>query len=751
MAGGAGAQTTTPIKPASAAHHHSDDVVVTAARRQAPTAPPPPLEVYAEPPKFEQMALSADGGQVAFITDYKGLRLLVAYRFADKSRRYVKLNPGDISSLSWADNDHVLVSAARSAMRGTCDATDAPIIAINVQAQQAALESVLEANSSTGGIDAQATHDAVSSLLNSVHGHPCVYYGVRAQDAVTSIDLNKASGRSVGSRFGDFQYEPLGVPSSVTLAGKPSLLGAYLERRGHPMADQPTERVYLMSADTAATMSHLVNDGGGDVERVDRYVDDWLSDGQGQLLARTGYDFGAQTVIVQTRKGSGWKTVLSRPFVKDDHTFGPFLIGLGHDDRSVVILDAAPGQAGKAGDRDFHYYQLSFDGQLKGPLEPDDAARDRPLFNPATGRLAGFVQSGETETYALSDPALQSIYQQAQDAAPGENVRVMSVARDPRKLIIYAQGRDDPGSYYYIDYTTGQSTTIGEDYADVPTDWIAAQDATTYTTADGREIHALLTLPPKPEAKNLPLIVLPHDGLEAHDGLSFDWLAQALASRGYVVLQPNVRGSDGYGRDYMAAGQGQLGRKMQSDLSDGVRTLVAEGLVDPKRVCVMGVGYGGYAALEGAASEPGVYRCAIAINGVSDPKAYANWLKDQLTTPDQDKTTTLAADPHWERGFIVNPTSPQILADYMGAEGLTPSPDKQADAATAPVLLIHARHDKTVPFQQSQLMRDALKAHGGEADLVELPGGDHALATQAARLATLTAALDFLAKHNPAN
>jgi dipeptidyl aminopeptidase/acylaminoacyl peptidase len=447
---------------------------------------------------------------------------------------------------------------------------------------------------------------------------------------------------------------------------------------------------------------------------------------------------------------NAWKPVLTRKIVPKDHTMAPFMIGLGHDDGSIIILDAAASPSGGDVPPVYHFYRLSADGSLSAPLEPNDAAHDRPLFDPRTNRFAGFAQNGETETYGLDDPALQALYDRAAQAAPGENVRVVSTAADPRKMVIYAEGRQDPGAYYLLDFVAGTTVNLGEDYQDLPTEWIAEQKPITYKARDGLEIHALLTLPPKApaQASNLPLVVLPHDGLQAHDRQGFDWLAQALASRGYVVLQPNYRGSDGYGPAFIAAGYGQGGRKMQSDLSDGVASLVAEGLVDPKRVCVLGVGLGGYAALTAAATGDPTYRCAGAINGVADPTAYAATLKGRLPRPEQDLITTLAPDPHWPRAFITNPGSPRVFSAYFGADA--PSPVKLAGQVRAPLLLLEVADDPVVPASQSRAMRDALTAAGKPVDLVELKGAEHAPASEATRLATLKAVLDFLGQADPA-
>ena len=129
--------------------------------------------------------------------------------------------------------------------------------------------------------------------------------------------------------------------------------------------------------------------------------------------------------------------------------------------------------------------------------------------------------------------------------------------------------------------------------------------------ATANRIAATRSLDDLPGPKGLPLVVLPHGGPEARDYIDFDWQTQTLASRGYAVLQPNFRGSTGYGESFVAAGHGEWGRKMQTDLSDGVRHLVSQGIVDAKRVAIFGASYGGYAALAGATLDVGVYNCAV--------------------------------------------------------------------------------------------------------------------------------------------
>jgi dipeptidyl aminopeptidase/acylaminoacyl peptidase len=254
-------------------------------------------------------------------------------------------------------------------------------------------------------------------------------------------------------------------------------------------------------------------------------------------------------------------------------------------------------------------------------------------------------------------------------------------------------------------------------------------------------MQGILTLPPKLPPHDLPLVVLPHGGPEARDSLRFDWWAQAFASRGYAVWQPNFRGSDGYGTDFRNAGFGQWGRKMQTDVSDGVAALAAQGFVDPKRACVVGGSYGGYVALAGVTLQHGLYRCAAAYGGVSDPK---EMLREVRRLDAGDYHNLAAAEVRY-------------WIEFMGASSATDptldtiSPLQHAAEADAPILLIHGRDDTVVPKAQSEDMESALKTAGKPVELIELDHEDHWLSRSATRLQMLQAMVAFVKKYNPPN
>jgi dipeptidyl aminopeptidase/acylaminoacyl peptidase len=250
----------------------------------------------------------------------------------------------------------------------------------------------------------------------------------------------------------------------------------------------------------------------------------------------------------------------------------------------------------------------------------------------------------------------------------------------------------------------------------------------TYKARDGYEVPAYLTLPPSATAEQLPMVVLPHGGPESHDARSFDFAAQFLASRGYAVLQPQFRGSTGFGAAHRKAGYRQWGKLMQDDVTDGVRAMIDQGIADPKSVCIAGFSYGGYAALAGAAFTPELYACAISVNGVSDLLGMLGHER-RLTG---DESDTLA---YWKE-HIGTIGSPDIAAK---------SPARAAGNVRAPVLLMHGKDDSVVPIDQSQRM---IKALGGAPhQFIELPGEDHWLSRSATRIRVLAEMERFLGKH----
>jgi len=371
------------------------------------------------------------------------------------------------------------------------------------------------------------------------------------------------------------------------------------------------------------------------------------------------------------------------------------------------------------------------DGSWGAPLAKGQAFT-RPIVDRKSGRIIGGVQGIDDSDYIFFDNERQAHWDAVLRAFPGERVELLSTSDDYTRVLVRVFGAKDGYVYSLFDWYSHKAVTLGKVYEGLGA--VAEVKHIAYRAADGLEIPAYLTLPHgRPEA-NLPLVVFPHGGPADADTDDFDWWAQALANEGYAVLQPNYRGSTVSDR-FMAAGYGEWGRKMQTDLSDGVRYLARRGTIDPKRVCIVGASYGGYAALAGITLDPGVYRCAVSVAGLSDLKRMLRWTTEKNGYRDNIEQR------YWDRFLGVSgPDDPALRAI---------SPIEHIQAVTAPVLLIHGRDDTRVPFEQSEVMADALRHAGKSVEFVTLKHEDHWLSRSATRFQMLQATVAFLKANNP--
>ena len=345
-----------------------------------------------------------------------------------------------------------------------------------------------------------------------------------------------------------------------------------------------------------------------------------------------------------------------------------------------------------------------------------------------TGRiLGGFARD---QRVVFFDNELQAHWDAVLREFPNEQVQLLSHSDDFAKVLVQVFGPKDGYVYALFDWNNHRAAVLGKVYEGLQS--VALVRPISYAAADGTIIPAFLTLPTGREATHLPLIVLPHGGPEAADSNRFDWWAQALANEGYAVLQPNYRGS-ALGAKFVALGYGEWGRKMQSDLSDGVRHLARQGTIDPNRVCIVGASYGGYAVLAGMTLEPGVYRCGVSVAGIADLNRFL------------ERNYVSGIDPHatryWDRYLGVSKPTASLLAPT--------SPIEHVKAVAGPILLIHGRDDTVVPYEQSDMMARALVHAGKSVALVTLKNEDHWLSHGATRLQMLEATMDFLRTNNP--
>lgn len=346
-------------------------------------------------------------------------------------------------------------------------------------------------------------------------------------------------------------------------------------------------------------------------------------------------------------------------------------------------------------------------------------------------RAIGVEILGDINRFQAFDDKLAARVRALGKAIPGR-ITPVTWSDDFSSIILYADGDGDAGTYWLVNGHA--ANPLGYAYPDLPDAEVGKVRVVPYAAADGAALRAIVTYPPGPEPKNAPVVVMPHGGPEAHDSLGFDWMAQAFASRGYVVIQPNFRGSGGYGLEFRNAGFGEWGAKMQTDVSDALATLARQGVVDPRRACIVGASYGGYVALAGVTVQKGLYRCAVSVAGISDLSYFMNEILYRQGGEERN------AETRYFREYLGDKTT--IAAR---------SPVKLAEQADAPILLIHGTEDVVVPIQQSREMEAALRKAGKPVEVVTLPKEDHWLSREEGRRAMLEAAMAFVLKYNPPN
>ncbi len=378
-----------------------------------------------------------------------------------------------------------------------------------------------------------------------------------------------------------------------------------------------------------------------------------------------------------------------------------------------------------------HLFEIAVDGK-SAPVELFADINIVSLYYDAEGLLTGVVKEADVPELEMLDAHQQAIVVGTRKAFPDSNVHFISMSADWQKLIVYTDGAGDSGTWWYVNIPTGDAKPIGYNRPEIRSRHVATPSMWQYKASDGLTIPAIVTTPVLANKKNLPLIVLPHGGPQSRDYLGFDWLAQAFASRGYVVLQPNFRGSGNYSVAFRDAGFGEWGRKMQTDLSDGVAALADTGLIDSKRVCIVGASYGGYAALAGVTLQQGLYRCAVSIAGLSDLPI---WLRSIVHTRQRDD------ERYVEQYLGVDSPRADELKDI--------SPAHHAARADAPILLIHGEDDTRVPIVHSEKMYSRLKKKKKPVTFVKLKGEDHFLSKSDTRQKTIEAAVGFVMEHNP--
>jgi dipeptidyl aminopeptidase/acylaminoacyl peptidase len=628
-------------------------LVLGACRSQPPAADPaqpagagaagPPAAAFLRIPAVSNVVISPDGKRIAGLSSNEGVQVVFeSTRAARQVDHLTKLTPGTlIRSFGWSGNGVLVVGYEQAAT-----------------ADDANLE----------------------------------------RDGVLVYDLGTDRNRSRRTRGREYRMVPLRAgtwrqrsrDASWPLKVHPSVPGAVL----HYMPDDP-ERVLInwwpSSEEGASAVIARVRDGSAkEVVPPTPGVNVWYADHDGRVRAGSGRSEDGITEIVLARAGGrGRFDEVTEVDVsqRTDFEFAGFAV-----DPKTIYLTAI----GASGRKELFTYDLA--ARRRGKTLHADPHYDvgALVMSPLDGALWAVEVDREKPELHFFDPAAQREHASIDAAFPTTTNRIVSIDRAGSIAIVRTSGDTNPPDYYRYDRARKRMDFLFSANPGIDRNQLSATRPVRYTARDGLAISAYLTMPRSSAGKNLPVIVFVHDGPSDRVRWGWDPVVQFLASRGFAVFQPNYRGSTGYGREHERLGYGQWGLAMQDDLADGVRWLVAEGIANPTRVGIYGVGYGGYAALLAAAKTPELVRAAASFGAVTD-------LVDLLEDPELFRTSDLN-----------NPIEGKLPGDRDALAALSPA--RLARQIRVPVLVGHGLDDPIVDSSQARAMVDAVEDADGRIE-----------------------------------
>jgi dipeptidyl aminopeptidase/acylaminoacyl peptidase len=468
---------------------------------------------------------------------------------------------------------------------------------------------------------------------------------------------------------------------------------------------------------------------GAVVEPANHNVRDWWLDLDGAAVIRAEVSSGSLRFYRREQDGK-WKKFHSVRLreLKEQNEYEP--LGPSDQEGKFYVL-ARPEDAER---RSVYLYDLANE-DFGAPLV------QHPQLDISSAQIARDGKSVQRYCYVMHVRICESTDREANAHMSGlrkyfkdsANIYIADSSDDGKTLLLFVEGPSDPPAYYHYRYSTHQISLIGLQQNAFTSKQLPTAAPIEYAARDGLKIHGYLTRPPGAEdARQLPLIVMPHGGPESRDHLQFDRDAQFFAAQGYAVFQPNFRGSDGFGRSYSQRGHGEWGRRMQDDITDGVRLLIEQGVADAQRICIVGASYGGYAALAGATLTPEMYRCAASIAGIAD-------LSEFLKT----RRRMHGADSELYSYWMKQIGDPERDAQRIAAV----SPITMVQQIKAPILLVHGDADRIVPHAQSLRMKKQLDKSGRNTQLISLEDEGHSDWSEESERRVMTALDAFVRKH----
>ncbi len=447
-------------------------------------------------------------------------------------------------------------------------------------------------------------------------------------------------------------------------------------------------------------------------------VADYLVDQQGRVRLRTKVHKQSREIEVRRPAGKAWRN-FAKVGRQEDFPLSP--VAFAADPNRLLVV--------KTSDRgidELFEYDLEESRLGRKVFGHPDVDFDSLEIDPYTRKVIGVGYTVDQPAVHYLDEELAAIQRSIDLGLPETTNEIRSFDRERKRFVVLAAGPRFPGTFYLYHREQNELHKLGDRYPDrLGPDDLRDVEPIRYPTRDGLSIPGYLTRPAG--AGPFPTVVLPHGGPASRDYRRFDYLGQFLASRGYAVLQPNFRGSTGYGVRFETAGHEQWGLAMQDDLTDGVRAMIERGVADPERICIVGWSYGGYAALMGAVKTPGLFRCAVAGAAVTDlPRI-------------------LSEHARYKFGLKNQRSLGDAKEDRARLEAT--SPVRNVAAFKIPLLLVHGDKDLSVPVGHSKRLASKLGQAGKPHTLVILEDGDHHLSLDRNRIRFLEELELFLDRH----
>ncbi|MEE9434802.1 MAG: S9 family peptidase [Sphingorhabdus sp.] len=461
------------------------------------------------------------------------------------------------------------------------------------------------------------------------------------------------------------------------------------------------------------------------VQKPQRGIDRWLADANGNIRAGIGYTTKKWRLYYRKSVADDFVKIESRRYSQMQDDVVDNIVFLPEEGKAIIVANSRTGRFGA------YDYDIAED-IIGAPIFEHDIADVTDLIIGNDKRLLGVKYDAEKPGQKWLDAGLTKIQARLDKSLRGKENRILSFSDNRDTILFWSGAGADPGSYFIFKPAESRIEQLLVPFDKIDPGKLSRMKSVSYLARDGLTVSGYLTMPKYAGEKPLPAVILPHGGPFSRTSWGYDPWVQFLADRGYAVLQPNFRGSTGFGRNFVERGYGEWGAGMSNDIDDGTKWLISQGIADKDRICIMGASYGGYAALWGAIRSPDLYRCAASLNGVTDVRAMLKYDRRQFAARRYAR--------RWK----------EKVAGQEKKDLAAISPVQQAARLKVPTLVMQGEKDDNVPKKQADDFLEAIEeAKVTGVEKLYFPNSGHDLSSGEDVLAFFKAIEKFLAKHNP--